>query len=142
MAYVALADIKGRIPEAFLTQALDDDGDGVIDAWDLVAADADSAVNALLSVRYETPLTAPVPAVATEGARVAACYLCYQRRGTPDETNPWAGRYELYFGKDGLLTKIALGKAALSPEVKGAKPAAVLIKETSATFDTAGRRLS
>ena len=50
MAYISLDDLRGRIPEDFLIEALDDDGDGVIDAWTDVEQGAADAVDAYLSV--------------------------------------------------------------------------------------------
>jgi phage gp36-like protein len=142
MAYVELAQLKGRIPDKYLVEALDDDADGEIDAWPEVQADAESAVNALIGVRYGLPLAEPLPQMVTEGARIKACYLIYQRRGTPDEQNPWTGQHDVYFGKTGLLVRVAEGKLALSPEKKPALASGSLIKETAATFDAAGRRLA
>jgi phage gp36-like protein len=142
MPYVVLADIEGRIPADYLTQALDDDGDGEADAWDKVAADAASAVDALVGMRYTVPVPAPYPALITEAAKVAACYLCYQRRGTSDETNPWRLRYDTYFGANGILSRVASGKLPLAPELERVKPSGSLISEPATTYDRRRRRLT
>ena len=140
MPYVALADLESRIPSAFLTQALDDDGDGTIDAWDAVAEAAGSAVDALIGLRYEVPRPTPEPVV-VEAARVAACYLCYARRATGEEAKPWASRYSQYFGPNGLLMKVAEGKAPLAPGAAKVKPSGGAVVEASSAFDSARRRL-
>lgn len=93
MAYVELADLEGQIPPAFLVQALDDDADGVIDAWQVVQATACEDVDSLLEGRFAVPLTmSPLPRLIRMAARAFACELCYRRRSTPDPENPWKGR--------------------------------------------------
>jgi len=93
MAYVDLADLNGQIPARFLTQALDDDGDGVIDAWEQVQTIVGEDVDSLLEGRFPVPLTMnPIPRIIRMAARAFACELCYRRRGTADSDNPWKSR--------------------------------------------------
>ncbi|MBU4460298.1 MAG: DUF1320 domain-containing protein, partial [Verrucomicrobia bacterium] len=74
MPYVTKADLEGLIPPQFITEALDDDGDGVEDAglWDKVAAQAGEAVDALLGQRFEVPFAAPVPPLVSQAAKIFA----------------------------------------------------------------------
>lgn len=139
MPYVALADISGRIPTAFLAQALDDDNDGVIDAWDGVAESVGSYIDGILGTRFTVPFESPFPPVVTTAAQVLACEMCYQRRGVSAEQNPWTAQANAIRG---VLMKVAEGKAPLAPDKQRAKPSGVLIKEESRLYDAAGRRLS
>lgn len=139
MPYVALADISGRIPTAFLTQALDDDNDGEIDAWDGVAASVGSYIDGVLGTRFTVPFAAPFPPVVVTAAQVLACEMCYQRRGVSAEQNPWTSQADAIRS---VLNKIAEGKAPLAPDTKRAKPSATAISEPSRLHDAAGRRLS
>lgn len=92
-AYVELNDLKGEIPAPFLIQALDDDNDGVVDAWSLVQTSVQEEVDSLLEGRFTVPLTLdPMPKVIKRACVALACELCYRRRSTPDKDNPWAGR--------------------------------------------------
>lgn len=141
MAYVTQADIEGRIPPQFLLQALDDDGDGVADAWEAVAADTDSAIDGILGTRFSVPFTGTLPTVVTEAAKAYACHACYRRRSVPDAQNPWQNAYDIYFHPvNGLLLRIAAGKAPLSPGVERAKPSGGAVVEAAPTFSTGGRR--
>ena len=90
--YVTLNDLKGEIPAPFLIQALDDDNDGVVDAWSLVQASVQEAIDSLLEGRFTVPLTLnPLPKIIKRAAVAFACELCYRRRSTPDKDNPWKG---------------------------------------------------
>lgn len=95
MAYIELSDIEGSIPPQHLMEALDDDHDGVIDAWTRVQTEVCEDVDALLEGRFRVPLTlSPMPRIIKRAAIAFACELCYRRRGVPDADNPWRGRAE------------------------------------------------
>jgi len=114
MSYVEFNDLKGVIPEDFLIQSLDDDGDGVVDSWTTVQRQACDAVDALLCGRYQTPFAEPTPKIVTTAALNFAAEACYQRRGRIEDQNPFssaAGRYRAQ------LQKIAKGDLPLTPEV-------------------------
>jgi phage gp36-like protein len=136
MPYVTLDDIRSLIPGDFLTQALDDDSDGAIDAWDYVAEAASRAVDAHLGVRYTVPFAAPAPAIVTEAAVIFAAEACYIRRGIGGKENPFADRARLL--RD-TLAKIAAGDLPLDPGKARARPSVSLITETSRT---SGEQLS
>ncbi len=110
--YLALSDLNGQIPPQFLIQALDDDNDAVIDAWDVVKAAVQEDVDALLEGRFAVPLTlTPMPKVIKRACVAFACELCYRRRGTSDADNPWKGRADS-FRK--ILAAITSGDLKLS----------------------------
>lgn len=98
--YLALSDLNGQIPPLFITQALDDDNDGTIDAWDGeggVKQAVQDDIDAALEGRFAVPLTFdPMPRVIKRAAIAFACELCYRRRSTPDADNPWKGRADAF----------------------------------------------
>ena len=121
--YLALSDLEGQIPPQFLIQALDDDNDGVVDAWEQVQASAAEDVDALLEGRFTVPLTlSPLPKIIKRAAIAFACELCYRRRGTADAENPWKGRADA-FRK--ILAAITAGdlRLAAGPEAVAVQPA-------------------
>lgn len=130
MPYVELADLQAVIPTAWLTESLDDDGDGVIDAWTAVQAGACRAVDAILGGRFSTPFTDPVPAIVREAAFQFAAESCYTRRGVPFDQNP--------FGKSAStiraqLRQIAAGEIPLDPNKEREKPSGSAILSPSRT---------
>lgn len=119
--YVELSDLEGQIPPQFLLQALDDDGDGVMDAWPVVQAAAAEDVDALLEGRFPVPLTmTPLPRIIRMAARTFACELCYRRRGVADADNPWKGRADAVRKQ---LEKITAGDLQLSVQPPPPDPA-------------------
>lgn len=134
MNYVELEDVRAMIPDTFLTQALDDNSDGVIDAWEIVQLAASEGVDGLLSTRYATPFTSP-PKFVKLSARVFAAEICYRRRGTPDAENPYFKQAE---SLRKLLAQIAAGEIALSADIERQKPSASIITETAKTFSKTG----
>lgn len=137
MPYITIESIKSRIPNSTLIEALDDDGDGVIDV-DVVAAlliDTDDSVNAILGQRFSVPFPSPVPAVVIDAARTFCLELVYLRRGYhTDEENPWALKARRMREK---LTKIASSDEPLTPTTKG-KGSVKIISEPSRTQSSGG----
>ncbi len=133
--YCDLSDIQAIIPPDFLTQALDDDGDGIADAGALVIAGACREVDAILGVRYTVPLD-PVPPVATHAAVTLAAEACYLRRGAAGDKNPYHAAAAAVRQQ---LRDIAAGALPLDPSIGRARPSASIITETSRT---AGEQLS
>jgi phage gp36-like protein len=112
MPYIELSDIKSEIPTQHLVQALDDDGDGEIDAWAEVQTAACEDVDALLEGRFAVPLTlSPLPRIIKRAAIAIACDRCYRRRGTPDQENPWKSRADAFVK---MLKSITAGELKLS----------------------------
>lgn len=92
--YSTRADLHAIIPPQFITQALDDNGDGVEDEglYDEVATAADVAIDGYLSGRYTPPYADPVPALVRESAKVFVAESLYQRRGYAADANPYTAR--------------------------------------------------
>lgn len=127
MAYIEIQHLDGEIPPEFLTQALDDDSDGVIDAWERVQTSACEEVDALLEGRFAVPLTlSPLPKIIKRAAVAFACELCYRRRGTPDNVNPWKGRADALRK---TLSMISAGdiKLSVAPAPEEVDPAGSII---------------
>lgn len=130
MAYLTLTDLEGKIPPAFLIDALDDDRDGVIDAFDKVADDVSETIDGILSVRYNVPFTT-VPKVVSSAAKTLAAEQCYKRRGVEDAKNPWKTDAD---GIRTMLRAIARGDIQLqvsTPAVEAVAPSASIITEES-----------
>ncbi|WP_395737419.1 phage protein Gp36 family protein [Prosthecobacter sp.] len=118
--YLQLTDLNGQIPPQFIIQALDDDNDGVIDAWDAVREAVQSEIDAALEGRFVVPLTfSPMPRIINRAAVALACEMCYRRRGTADAENPWKGRADAFRKK---LEAINMGdmKMASLPDTDAA----------------------
>lgn len=130
MPYVTLTDLEAVLPATFLTQSLDDNGDGVIDAWVAVQTAACRAVDAVLGLRYGVPFSEPYPAIVREAAFQIAAEALYTRRGVEFDQNP--------FGKSAAtiratLRQIATGDLPLGPDNARAKPSISIISAPSRT---------
>jgi phage gp36-like protein len=138
MPYVALIDLHGQIPPEFLTQALDDNGDGTADAgiWDAVAAAAAAEVDGMLGQRYAVPFSYPYPALVAHAARLFALDALYKRRGLSGDKNPWEKSADDMRTK---LGKVGAGKEPLGPGYDRAKASVSVVKETSKTTSRTGR---
>lgn len=136
MAYISQADLKGMVPEEYLTEALDDDSSGVADTgmWDLVATAVDEEIDGRLAGRFEVPIS-PVPDVIKAAAKVLAANLLYKRRGVSDEVNPWTGDAKYWKEK---LDRIGNGKEPLKHDADAANAPAVLIEEDAKTYPSNG----
>jgi len=132
--YTTLDQVQALIPGEFLTQSLDDNGDGVIDAWDSVSAAVDTRINGILGTRYAVPFS-PVPPVVADAALMLACEMCYGRRGVSAKENPFAAQAEQ---TRKLLAEIAAGDMALFPGVNRQEPSVSIITEPSGVFSKRG----
>jgi len=92
MAYTTRVLIAAKIPSTVLTDALDDDGDGVEDAgaFDNVVAAASQEINGYLAGLFATPFEDPAPAKVAAAAFAFVCEAIYQRRSVTDDKNPYA----------------------------------------------------
>lgn len=127
--YVELTDLQAVIPSQFLTEALDDDNDGVIDAWTAVQSAACRAVDAILGTRFSVPFADP-PAIVREAAFQFAAEACYTRRGVEFDKNPF-GKSASTIRSD--LRAIAKGEAPLDPTIERQKPSVSIITSPART---------
>lgn len=142
MPYVELTDLTGEIPAQFLTQGLDDNNDGVIDAWAVVQSQSCSDVDDILESRFAVPITLnPLPGIIKRAAIAFACYRIYRRRSTLDKDNPFFGTMQ---AMQKTLGAIADGSVKLSvlPHAEDAAvdPAASVITFPS-EMGNPGRRI-
>jgi phage gp36-like protein len=118
MNYFELTDLEALIPPKTLTQALDDDNDGVAEQFDFVRTSAQETVDTILSVRFLVPFTGTIPKIVKRAALVVAASLCYSRRGFTGAQNPFESAAEAFTstkqGHEGLLVLIAKGKLPLN----------------------------
>lgn len=97
-AYLTLKDLEALLPAAFITEALDDDNDGVVDAADAVLIAASNEVDSYLENRYLVPVArAAAPATVITAAVHFAIRLCYARRGMEDK-NPYKSQLKSITG--------------------------------------------
>lgn len=138
--YVLMGDMTGLIPADFLTQALDDDSDGVADSvvWDGIVTRVGLEIDGYLGGRYATPFESPLPSFVRSMAPVLAAYELYRRRGKSDEENPFSGDKKRYAK---LLEEIGTGKKSLEVGSAPASAPAVIISEPSKT-DSKSKRLA
>ena len=137
MAYIDITDITSRLPETHLIEALDDDGDGVIDAglWDQVAADAGEMVDGFLGQRFAVPFSDPLPAVVKFAARIFALEILYERRGMAGDDNPHTSLAKAMRNR---LGRIADGEEPLAPGKKKAAGSVATITEPARTSSKDG----
>ena len=137
MSYVNDSDLVGLIPPDFLTQALDDNGDGVADdgLLDLIIAQASEEIDGYIGRRYPLPLLTPYPEVITSSAKALAAEALYKRRGIEDQKNPWSAKARSIRM---LLQSIAQGTTPLSHTLNRQDPSASIVTEPMGT--TVNRR--
>jgi phage gp36-like protein len=132
MAYVALTDLRGKIPDRDLLAALDDDQDGVVDAnvWAQIQGDVQTEIDGTLGQRYNVPFVDPLPAVIKLGAQIFAIEAVYEHRGLLNEKSKERISANKFRAK---LSAIANGEEPLTPESKRARPSASAVTEPSRT---------
>jgi len=137
-AYIIMATLVAEVPPQFITQALDDNGDGVADTglFDQVVANAQAEVDGILGQRYTVPFQNPVPAVVVDATTKFVAEKLYSRRGLDGEKNPWSKKAS---DARTLLKQIAKGEIPLTPSAAREKPSASAITETARTTSARGR---
>ena len=132
-AYFSLGDLQGIVPNAFLTEALDDDLDGVVDddVFAQLQTDASDSVHAALGGRYTTPFSPIVPAIVRESAKVFAANQLYTRRGKEAPATLVKRAEQLRE----QLVEIGKGAMPLDPNLDRANPSVSVISENSKLGD-------
>lgn len=140
-SYIEIEDLTPLIPEGWLVEALDDDGDDEQESFDGVATAAENAVNGMLSTQYSVPIGSPENFPFLKHVTVhEAARLCYARRGYAEDKFPHFKAWERAWQQ---LTLIGRGELQLGPAAEGnasiAKPRGSVITGPSKTHDSAGR---
>lgn len=131
-AYLTMAHLVAEVPPQFVTEALDDNGDGSADAglFDQIVSNVQAEIDGLLGQKYTVPFSNPIPAVVVDAAIKLTGEKLYTRRGLEGDKNPFAKRAAEVRA---LLKKIGAGEAALFATAKPARPAATAITEPAKT---------
>jgi phage gp36-like protein len=137
-AYIIMATLVAAVPPQFITQALDDDGDGVADTglFDQILANAQTEVDGLLGQRYAVPFSNPIPAIVVDATTKFVAETLYLRRGIEGDKNPWAKKAA---DVRATLKAIAKGDMPLTPAASREKPSASAITEPAKTTSARGR---
>lgn len=132
MSYCVADDLKGLIPDEWITQATDDSGDGTRDTIADVLQAAEDEIDAKLAGRYTLPLDLSntingIVAKLRHMARYLAAEIAYGRRGMM-EAFPW--KEQMKEVRKGL-NAIENGTIALFHSLKPAEDDAVAITMTN-----------
>jgi phage gp36-like protein len=132
MAYVELADLKGKIPNRDLVAALDDNKDNAIDndVWAQIQNDVQAEIDGYLGQRCLVPFTDPLPSLIKVAARVFAIEAVLERRHLLNEKSPDRINAQKMRAK---LIDIADAKEPLPLELTRGKRAGKVISEPSRT---------
>jgi hypothetical protein len=144
--YIEIEDLKSLIPEGWVVQALDDDGDGDADTdrFDQVREAAEDAVNGVLS----TSLTVPVESPASypflkHVTRYEAARICYARRGYDVDSGKGFPHFMVWELAWKQLAKIGAGDLPLGPSSGDSgtrtNPRGAIITGPARTYSSSGR---
>ena len=142
-AYTTRAKVEGRVPPAFLVEALDDDADGSEDAgvFDQLVADASDEIDAYLEGRYALPLGS-TPKLVSTAALFIVCEALYERRGYTADTdpkNPWSQRAANVRDK---LAAVSKGEMPLELDIDKGGSQVTAVTEAAKTTPSSGKNLA
>ena len=133
-AYIQQSDIQGRISQAGLLAALDDDGNGsnIQSNLAIIIGAASAKVDGKLASIYPVPFN-PVPPIIYDCALNIACYMVYKRVFAGKEGNPFQDEYD-----DSIQTLdlVAKGIIGLDATVVRAFPPVIIADEPISTWGT------
>lgn len=140
MAYTSRGAIVAKLPDRYVVEALDDDGDGEEDAGllDTIIATGDTEIDGYLEGRYQLPLS-PTPAKLATASLVIALEAIYYRRGLSREDNPWANRASEIRAS---LRRIQAGEENLFAGTEKAEAGVVVVAEPARTHSNSNRLLA
>jgi phage gp36-like protein len=113
MSYITREEIQNEIPALHLTEALDDDRDGVEDAglFDALVAQASLQVDSYLASVFTVPFTGTtIPSTVRQAAYLFLGELIYARRPHVSAKNPFTDRADAMRKR---LELIGTGKIAM-----------------------------
>lgn len=79
MAYTTFTKLKARVPDGWVTDALDDDASGTAEKFDSVLEEAEEEVNGVIGLRYAVPLSTPTPFISSVTTLICS-EIVYARR--------------------------------------------------------------
>lgn len=134
--YVTIAILTGKMPEAHLVDAFDDDKDGLLDeaVADAALDAACTDVESYLQGRYEVPFTDPIPAVVSKAALLFAMETVHNRRqvAIPETLATQIADVRKQ------LTAIGAGEQPLTPEIEQSGGVGEAITEDASINGTMG----
>ena len=123
--YTNAAAIYSKIPQPRVIEALDDDGDGQIDAGalDQIIANASLAVDGALQSRYSGQIPFdPIPPFVAQCALIFACEDICRRREITGDKNPFTAEAKALRDRLDLIAKRIIPlDPDTEPEAPGAK---------------------
>lgn len=126
MSYITFDELKGLVPDGWVTAALDDDGDGNAEKFETVRDLAEREVNGVVGLRYAVPVVPTPPILGTIAVYIAA-EIVYGRRGM-SENFPYKDAVAVYRRQ---LRDIGAGDLPLGPEQNRKKSSVTVITEES-----------
>lgn len=132
--YFTLETLSALIPLSHLTEGLDDDGDGVEEAFTKVQTAVENRVNGMLSARYAVPISsteAGVLAFLADVCTLMAAAMVMSRRGIPAEQWAFKGDHSAATAR---LRAIAKGDEPLSHVTQPANDASVIISADAGSY--------
>jgi hypothetical protein len=129
MAYFTFDELKGIVPDGWVTAALDDDANGDAEQFDVVQAVAEKEVNGVVGMRYAVPLN-PVPEVLSTIAVYIAAEIVYGRRNQIEHF-PYVDKLAVMRRQ---LRDIGAGTLPLTPTKDREKASVSIISEGSRVY--------
>lgn len=132
MSYFSQSDLSALVPESWLTEGLDDTGDGTQDAFTKVQTLAEARINGTLSARFATPIDTSGNSGLAAFLLDLGCHLAasivFKRRGMKAEDFPFKDDLTRLLDR---LDRIAGGSEPLSPVIDRSADSAEIISEDS-----------
>ncbi len=127
--YFTFDQLKGLVPDGWVTAALDDDNSGDAEKFNVVQELAENEVNGVISLRYALPLN-PVPAIVGTIAVYIAAQIVYGRRNMTEHF-PYSDALAIYRRN---LRDIGEGKLPLAPDKQRQNASVSIISEPSRVY--------
>ena len=143
VTYTTLDQVKSKLPHDFVTDALDDNKDGMIDTevWQSVAEDAAQQVDARLGKRYAVPFDPKkIEAVVADASLIFILETLYLRRGYgigygEHANNPFISKADAARKE---LAAIGNGDTPLTPSAQQPQPSAMTFTDPARTSSRHG----
>lgn len=133
MSYISFDELKGLVPDGWVTAALDDDASGNAEKFDVVRDLAEGEVNGVIGLRYATPLD-PAPQIVKTIALYIAAEIVYGRRNQ-QENFPYKDALAVYRRQ---LRDIGAGTLPLGPGKDRQDASVSVVSEASKVVTSSG----
>ena len=137
--YFAFDDLKGLVPDQWLTEAMDDALVGTPDSFDAIRDTAEDTIDGMLDSQYAVPIAnAEKFTLLKSVGRYLAAKICYNRRQYEDKAFPHLTVFTSLWSK---LEAIGEGKQQLSAGAQAAqldRPRGAIITGPAKTYSSTG----